>query len=173
MNAQQLLSVSVTPVVLISACGLIATALYSRLGAILARIRGYHQQKLEVLEYRKDRLTSERNLLLLVMDSQIAQMTAKARMIQRALFCLMCAILAFLLCSLLTAVAVFHDSIGVVALAADVIGLILFASGIGWALKELVLSLSPLEEESSYLKSLADEQQNRANNQERDFIKAA
>jgi len=86
MNAQQLLSVSVTPVVLISACGLIATALYSRLGAILARILGYHQKKLELLEYRKDRLTSERNLLLLVMDSQIAQMTAKARMIQRALF---------------------------------------------------------------------------------------
>lgn len=173
MNAQQLISVSVTPVVLISACGLITLALYSRLGAILSRIRGYHQQKLGVLEDRKDRPTNERNLLLHLMDSQIAKMTAKARMIQRALFCLLCAVLAFLLCSLLTTMAVLHDSIGVIALVADVIGLMLFASGISWALKELIHSLSPLEEESSYLQSLADEQQNRANNLERDLMKAA
>ena len=172
MNAQQLLSVSVTPVVLISACGLITAALYNRLSAILARIRVYHQQKIGVLEDRKQRQTSERKLLLHVMDSQIAKMTAKAKMIQKGLFCLLCAILAFLLCSLLTAVAVLHDSIGVVALVADVIGLTLFASGIGWALKELMLSLSPLEEESSYLQNLT-ELHNLAAERKQDFIKAA
>src|SRR6185436_12902604 len=105
MNAQQLLSVSVTPIVLISACGLITTALYNRLGAILARIRVYHQQKIAALEDRKHRRTAERQRLLRMMDSQIAQMTVKAKMIQKGLFCLLCAILAFLLCSLLTAVA--------------------------------------------------------------------
>lgn len=154
MNAQQLISVSVTPVVLISACGLITLALYNRLGAILARIRVFHQQKIDLLTNRQQRSTDDRQLLLCLIDSQISKVTAKAKLIQRGLFFSLSAVLAFLFCSMLAAISVLHESIGFVALAIHMVGLTLFASGIGWALRELSLSLSPLEEESSYLASL-------------------
>lgn len=159
MNTQQLISVSVTPVVLISACGLVTLALYNRLSAILARIRSFHQQKIELLENRQQRSTDDRQMLMCLIDSQIAKVMAKATMIQKGLFFLLSAVLAFLFCSLLAAVAVLHETVGVIALATHLIGLVLFAGGIGWALRELVLSLSPLEEESNFLASLTIQRQ--------------
>lgn len=168
MNTQQLLSVSVTPVVLISASGLITLALYNRLSVILARIRVFHQQKIGLLESRRQQTALDYRLLLEMVDSQVAKVTAKAKMIQRGLFCLLGASLAFLSCSLLTALSVFHESIGMVALVAHLIGLTLFAGGLGWAMRELMLSVSPLEEEGFYLDSLV-EQHNLASAQAADM----
>ena len=67
-------------------------------------------------------------------------------MIQRGLLFLLSSVLAFLLCSLLAAVAALHESIGVIALAPHLIELVLFAEGIGWALRELPLSLNPFSQ---------------------------
>ena len=50
METTHLLSASVTPIVLVSACGLVTLVLYNRLGAILARLRAFHQQKVELLQ---------------------------------------------------------------------------------------------------------------------------
>jgi len=58
---------------------------------------------------------------------------------------------AFLICSLLGAATVFHESFGLVALGMHVLGLLLFLAGISWAIWELRLSLTPLEEERAYL----------------------
>lgn len=154
MDAFHLLSVSITPVVLISACGLITLALYNRLSAILARIRAFHQQKIELLENLDQREGGDQGMLLEMIDSQITKVTVKAKAIQKGLYCLLSAVLAFLICSLLGAAAVLHESVGVVALGMHVLGLSLFLVGIGWAIRELTLSLTPLEEESAYLEIL-------------------
>lgn len=154
MDAFHLLSVSITPVVLISACGLITLALYNRLGAILARIRAFHQQKIELLENLDQREGGDQEMLLELIDSQITKVTVKAKAIQKGLYCLLSAVLAFLICSLLGAGAVLHESVGLVALGMHVLGLSLFLVGIGWAIRELTLSLTPLEEESAYLEVL-------------------
>lgn len=132
-------------------------ALYNRLGVILARLQAFHQQKINLLEGRKQKTEINHDLLLEMIDSQADKVTAKAKMIQRGLFCLLLACLAFLACSLLTALSVFHESIGVVALASHLIGLTLFAGGLVWALRELRHSLSPLEEEGFYLESLTEQ----------------
>lgn len=157
MNTVQLLSVSVTPVVLISACGLVTLALYNRLSAILARIRAFHQQKIELLEDRTKYAAGDQQVLLEMTDSQIAKVTVKVKAIQNALYCLLSAILAFLLCSLLDAATVLHESIGLLAVGMHVVGIFLFFVGIGWAIRELTLSLSPLEEERAYLEVLANQ----------------
>ena len=154
MNASHLLSVSVTPVVLISACGLITLALYNRLGAILARIRSFHQQKIELLKNLHEFETLERQSLMDLLDSQITSVTDKAKMIQKSLYCLLAAIAAFLLCSLFAAATELQEWLGMVSLGTGFLGLFLFLFGLGWAMWELKLSLTPLEEESAYLKVL-------------------
>ena len=155
MDTSHLLSVSVTPVVLISACGLVTLALYNRLGTILARIRAFHQQKIELLKHLHEHEVVEQQMLMDMLDSQIVGVTGKARVIQKGLYCLLAAIAAFLLCSLFAGATELHEWVGLVALVMFVLGLSLFLVGLGWAMWELKLSLSPLEEESTYLKTLA------------------
>jgi hypothetical protein len=154
MDPSHLLSVSFTPVALISACGLITLALYNRLGAILARIRAFHLQKIELLEDLPEHDDGEAQMLLDLLDSQIAKVTVKAKAIQKGLYCLLSAVLAFLLCSLFAAAAVLHERVGVLAIVMHVLGLSLFLVGIVWAMGELTHSITPLEEESSYLETL-------------------
>lgn len=174
MDAAHLLSVSATPVVLISACGLVTLALYSRLGAILARIRAFHQQKIELLkELDKREDGGQEHMLLSLIDSQIAKVTVKAKVIQNGLYCLLCAILALLLCSLLAAAAALHESVGVAALGMYVLGVSLFLAGIGWAIRELTLSLTPLEEESAYLDRLTAQHKARSQSGQIRVAKAA
>jgi len=129
-------------------------ALYNRLGAILARIRAFHQQKIELLNNLHEHEIGEQQMLLNMLDSQIVGVTVKARVIQKSLYCLLAAIAAFLLCSLFAGATVLHEWVGMVALGMGVLGLSLFLVGLGWAMRELTLSLTPLEEESSYLQVL-------------------
>ena len=82
-------------------------------------------------------------------------MTVKAKALQKGLFCLLAAVLAFLLCSLLAAATGLHAAAGAVALAMHIVGLALCFAGIGWAIRELALSISPLEEEAAFLDALA------------------
>jgi hypothetical protein len=93
-------------------------------------------------------------MLLDLLDSQIAKVTVKAKAIQKGLYCLLSAVLAFLLCSFFAAAAVLHERIGVLAIVMHMLGLSLFLIGIVWAIGELTHSLTPLEEESSYLETL-------------------
>jgi hypothetical protein len=161
MDTVRLLSISVTPVVLISACGLIMLALYNRLNAILVRIRAFHQQKITLLEDVGKRETDDqRQRLLDMIDSQISKVTAKAKAIQRGLYCLLSAVMAFLMCSLLTPAVLLHERVGIAALAMHVIGLLLFLAGIACAIRELKLSLIPLEEENAYLGVFTAQRQN-------------
>jgi len=155
MDASHLLSASATPVVLVSACGLVTLALYNRLGAILARIRAFHQQKIELLKNLHEHEVPEQQVLMDMLDSQIVGVTLKARVIQKGLYCLLAAIAAFLVCSLFAGATELHELVGFVALVMFVLGWSLFLVGLGWAMWELKLSLSPLEEESTYLKTLA------------------
>jgi len=155
MDASHLLSASITPVVLISACGLVTLALYNRLGAILARIRAFHQQKIELLKNFHEHEAVEQQMLLDMLDSQIVGVTGKARVIQKGLYCLLAAMATFLFCSLFAGATELHPWVGLVALVLFFVGVSLFLVGLGCAMWELKVSLSPLEEESSYLKTLA------------------
>jgi hypothetical protein len=150
LDTCHVLSASVAPVVLISACGLVTLSLYNRLGAILARIRAFHQQKIELLTAHHHELV-EQQMLLDMLDSQIVKVTTKGKAIQKGLYCLLAAIAALLLCSLFAGATVLCEWAGLVALGMGCLGLSLFLAGLGWALRELILSLTPLEEESAYL----------------------
>lgn len=86
---------------------------------------------------------------------QAAAAVVKARLVRRGLFCLLAAVAAFLVCSLLGVAATLHPALGVAALVVHVVGLVLFLAGIGWAARELALSLTPMEEEAAHLEMMA------------------
>jgi hypothetical protein len=154
LNSAHLLSASVTPIVLVSACGLVTLALYNRLGAILARLRAFHQQKVELLQNLHEHEGDELLMLLDMLDSQIEEVTLKAKVMQKGLYYLLTSMAAFLVCSLFAGATVLHEWMGMIALGMHFIGLCLFLVGLGWAMRELTLSVTPLEEESAYLKVL-------------------
>jgi hypothetical protein len=151
MDTTHLLSASVTPVVLISACGLVTLALYNRLAAFLARIRAFHQQKIGLLDDLQERDLDEQQMLLDMLDLQIKAVIVKAKVIQKSLFCMLAAISAFLLCSVFAGATVLNVWFGIGVLGTGLLGITLFLSGVGLAMRELSLSLVPLEEENSYL----------------------
>jgi len=166
-----MLALAVTPGILISSCGVVTTALYNRLGLILARIRAYHQRKLELLVSPHQHEVVGPQFLLDMLDSQIVAVTAKARMIRNGLYFLLAAIIAFLLCTVFAGFAMWYDWFGLVALASGFVAVCLFIVGLGWALREVTWSLSPLEEETAYLKVLTS--QHVVKSQERAKLKIA
>ena len=109
------------------------------------------QQKIELLVSFPKHHATELRMLLDMLDSQIEKVTLKARLIQKGLCCLLAAIAAFLLCCLFAGATALHKWVGMVALGMGLLGVCLFLVGLGWAMRELGLSLSPLEEESDYL----------------------
>jgi hypothetical protein len=153
-----MLALSVTPGILISACGVVSAALYNRLGVILARIRSYHQRKIELLVNPRQHDAVDPRTLLGMLDAQVAAVTAKARMVQNGLYCLLAAIAGFLLCAVCAAAAVLCDWLGLVALASCLVAVCLFIAGLGWAVREVTCALSPLEEETAYLQALTSQQ---------------
>jgi len=152
-----MLALAVTPGILISACGVVTTALYTRLGVILARIRAYHQRKIELLVSPHQHDGIDPQSLLDMLDAQIVAVTAKAKMIRNGLYCLLAAIAAFLLCSVFAGFAMLYDWFGLVALASGFVAVCLFIVGLGWAVREVTCTLSPVEEETAYLKVLTSQ----------------
>jgi len=166
-----MLALSVTPGILISACGVVSTALYNRMGVILARIRSYHQRKVELLSNHQHHEVVDPQSLLDLIDSQIVAVTAKAKMVRNGLYCLLAAIIAFLLCSVFAGIAMAYDWFGLVALASGLVAVCLFITGLGWALREVTCAISPLEEETAYLQVLSS--QHTLKRQERAKLKIA
>lgn len=153
MNTGQILSASATPVVLISACGLITLALYNRLATILARLRTCHQQEIDLLKQLDQNPSARAKSQLELVNAQTTKVTKKAKVIQKGLFCLLSSVVAFLGCSIFSAATVLHEQFGAAAVISHITGLLLFIFGIGWAIKELMMSISPLDDVSNYLEA--------------------
>ncbi len=153
-TAAQLLSSSFTPIVLISACGLVTPSLYNRLGELTTRIRLIHHQKVELLKNLHEHEYSEQEMLLDMLDSQSEQVLDKARLVKASLNCLLLAIAAFVFCSVFTGAEELNEWIGTAALAMGSLGVALFLSGLGWVMRELSLSLEPLQAEKEHLKAV-------------------
>lgn len=157
MQTSQLLTASTTPVVLVSACGLLLLALYNRLAAILARVRALHAQQFELLRSADSHRPEDLRELAGILDSQVRSVTGKARMVQRGLSCLLLAAAAFLCCSMLSAAAILHPWLGPLVLVIELSGIALFLLGIAAALWELSVSVTPIEELSATLQRLIEQ----------------
>ena len=171
VDTAHLLSSSFTPIVLISACGLITPSLYSRLGDISARIRAIHHQKIDLLKNHQDHDIEEMEMLLSMLDFQDEYVIEKARIVKRSLYCLLWSIASFLFCSVFAGASEISIWVGRAALATGILGVCLFLTGLGWAIKELSMSLAPLKEEKEHLRTVTAHYLERSRNGTR--LKAA
>ena len=80
-----IISVSVVPVVIISACGLLSLAFYGRLAALVARLRTFQREMLREQENWAREGLEDQKRLLEVLRTQTLRVTERARLIRVAL----------------------------------------------------------------------------------------
>ena len=102
----RVVSASVVPVVIISACGLLCLAFYNRLSSLVARLRAFHRERLAEQERLEagtaDPTAGRHGLMLEVLEEQTTHLLRRARLIRASLMCLLCTIACLTACSLLS-----------------------------------------------------------------------
>lgn len=146
-----IISMSVVPVVIISACGLLSLAFYGRLAAVVSRLRGFQREMLvEQEKLARTRDVGEARLLELL-SVQTQQVTRRARLIRLALIYFLLAVALLIICSLTLVASRFVHQLELVAAGFFVLGLLSMLCGIIAAMLELRGALQPVELETRFI----------------------
>ncbi|MGB7848419.1 MAG: DUF2721 domain-containing protein [Candidatus Acidiferrum sp.] len=159
MNIQEwpsIISVSVVPVVIISACGLLSLAFYGRLAAVVSRLRGFQREMLREQEKLEQAGETEHSKLIEVLRTQTQQVTRRARLIRLALSFFLVAVALLIFCSLTLVASWFVRPAAILAAIFFVLGLFSMLGGIIAAMLELRGALQPVELETRYVSSAID-----------------
>jgi hypothetical protein len=163
-DSSRVLSASVVPVVIISACGLLCLAIYSRLASIVSRLRAFQRERLaEQEEYARRLFAGETDRVMLVrhhrvlamLEEQTRGVIRRARLIRRTLICLLGTIACLTLCSLATGMTLRWMAAVYAAAILFFAGMGLLLIGILHALLEIKDSLHPVELESEFVTRLS------------------
>lgn len=146
-----IISMSVLPVVIISACGLLSLAFYARLSAVVARLRGFQREMLVEQEKLERSGAVEEVRLLEVLRTQTQQVARRARLIRRALLFFLTAVGLLIVCSLALAFSWFVRAAAFFAAVFFVVGLCSMLAGIVAAMMELRGALEPVELETQFV----------------------
>ncbi|NGX59457.1 MAG: hypothetical protein KR126chlam3_00609 [Chlamydiae bacterium] len=158
----EIITSSVVPVVIISACGLLCLTFYNRLSYVVSRIRTLQRERLAeykdlfLMEEEKrgklDRHEAERFLRFL--EDQTAEFMKRARYLQKCLFWLICCISTLVVTSLLIGMSVLFPKLGIVVLFLYVFGLGSLLYSLSFAIREIRIALYPIQMESSFIQKL-------------------
>lgn len=153
---QSIISMSVVPVVIISACGLLSLAFYGRLAAVVSRLRGFQREML--VEQEKLARTGEvgEARLLELLRIQTQQVTRRARLIRMALTYFLLAVAFLIVCSLTLVASWFVLQAAFAAAVFFVFGLLSMLGGIIAAMMELRGALQPVELETRFVSSAVE-----------------
>jgi hypothetical protein len=168
MNSQQwpqVVSASVAPVVVISACGLLSLAFYNRLAAIIARVRGFQRERLHAQEeiHRLSRQNPSdveslewRRRFLDNLGEQTDRTIRRARLVRMTLLCLLGTIGLLVLSSLFNGLTVLWPQAQFGAAVLYLAGMVLLLVGIIFAIAELLAALDVVESETELVDELAE-----------------
>ena len=151
-----MISMSVVPVVIISACGLLSLAFYARLAAVVSRLRGFQREMLREQEKLGRKGGVEEARLIEVLRTQTEQVTKRARLIRLTLWFLLVAVALLILCSLTLAASWFVRPAAILAAVLFLLGLLSMLGGIIAAMLELRGALQPVELETRFVSSAVD-----------------
>jgi len=151
-----IISLSVLPVVIISACGLFSLAFYGRLAAVVSRLRGFQREILVEQEKFERSGSVEQARLLEVLRTQTEQVKRRARLIRTALMFFLSAVGFLIICSLSLAFTWYARWAALVAAVFFVFGLISMFCAIVAALMELRGALEPVELEARFVSRAVD-----------------
>jgi len=158
----RIVTVSVAPVVIISASALLSLAFYNRLAAIVSRLRAVQRERLEVHGRLGAMLPADvqRGSVLhqtCIMESlaeQTARIERRARLIRATLLNLMGAIAAMVASSLLNGLTILWPRWAVPAAALFICGMLLLLAAVACAAAELLMALDPVELEADVVSEL-------------------
>ncbi len=158
----RILSASVAPVVIISACGLLCLAFYNRLASVVSRLRAFQRERLAEQErltlQPHDVLGAERHRRVLSMLSvQTERVTRRAHLIQAALMCLLSTIASLTVCSFSAGLSVLFPAVLWVTAATFGVGLFLLLMAVIFAMIELRDALDPVELEEDFVTRMNEE----------------
>lgn len=166
----KVISTSVVPVAIISACALLCLALYNRLASMVSRLRGFQRERLrEYQEYAEHVRTGEEDAssrelhqrVMKMLEVQTRRVYRRARMMRFSIMLLLSAVAALTLCSLTTGMALLVPAMtGAARLLAEALfmgGMVLMFLGVLLAILELWGSLEPVQLESQFVGELARE----------------
>jgi hypothetical protein len=146
-----IISISVVPVVIISACGLLSLAFYGRLAALVARLRTFQREMLREQEnWAREGLEDQRQLLE-VLRRQTLRVTERARLIRMALLFFLSSVALLIICSLMLAVSWLLPVATLFAAAFFVLGLLGMLGGVFSAMLELRDALAQVEFEGRFV----------------------
>ena len=151
-----IISMSVVPVVIISACGLLALAFYGRLAAVVSRLRGFQREMLKEQEKLERTGETDQAGLIEVLRTQTQQVTRRARLIRLALWFFLVAVALLIVCSLTLVASWFVHQVAFLAAMFFVLGLLSMLGGIIAAMLELRGALQPVELEARFVSSAVD-----------------
>jgi uncharacterized protein DUF2721 len=151
-----IISISVVPVVIISACGLLSLAFYGRLAAVVSRLRAFQREMLKEQEKLARAGGTDQSGLIEVLRTQTHQVTRRARLIRLALLFFLTSVALLIVCSLTLAASWFSPQAAVLAAVFFVLGLLSMLSGIIAAMLELRGALQPVELETRFVSSAID-----------------
>jgi VIT1/CCC1 family predicted Fe2+/Mn2+ transporter len=151
-----MISMSVVPVVIISACGLLSLAFYSRLAAVVSRLRAFQREMLIEQEKMERAGGSDPSGLIEVLRTQTQQVTRRARLIRTALLFFLTAVALLIVCSLTLVASWFAPAAAFLAAVLFVLGLFAMLAGIIAAMLELRGALQPVELETRFVSSTID-----------------
>jgi len=146
-----IISVSVVPVVIISACGLLSLAFYGRLAALVARLRTFQREMLREQEKWAREGLAEQQLLIEVLRTQILRVTERARLIRLALAFFLFTVGLLIVCSLTLTLSWFFPSVTLLAAGFFVLALLAMLGGVVAAMLELRDSLEQVEFEGRFV----------------------
>jgi hypothetical protein len=162
----KIVSVSVVPVVIISACGLLCLAFYNRMASIVSRLRGFQRERLREHEVyveavragQEDAARQHRHQQVLrMLEIQTQRVYKRARLIRRALLCLLGATACLTACSLGSGLSLVWPRVGILAEGLFVAGMLSLLAGVLLAMAELWNALDPVHLESEFVTRLSRE----------------
>lgn len=158
----ELITFSVVPVVIISACGLLCLAFYGRLNAIVTRLRTIQRERLreykEIFELEKENteksIKQEAEHFLHHLEKQTTDLLKRAFYIRNCIVCLILAIFSLVISSLFIGLSVVFPILDFSVVIFFVLGLFLVLSGLCFAIIEILKSLRPIQIESDFVQEL-------------------
>ena len=156
-SVAQVIQQVVAPAVMISACGLLCLAQYSRLAAIVARLRQFHEKRFEIYEIMSTSTESEKPLLTVRFEGiseQADHILQRARAIRNGLMCLVGCILCMLASSLTIGLSLTIESVQPAVVGLFILGVLSMSAAMVFACAELRSSLKEVEYEHERIKHL-------------------
>jgi len=147
MTEAQLISALLSPVIFISAAGLLILSINVRLMGIVSRLRSFHLEC-----HQKERAGAHDEARAL--DAQIRTITHRAVLIRNAFFWVLTSVFLTLITCLLLGAAVLMPRAYPLAVGFFVLGFLAMLAGVGYYLWEVTRALSALMEERRLLSEL-------------------